>query len=105
MPIFKISDRVLLKIEAKYAMEIFKEKYSFWIHQKIKKSKRKVFRIGGRIMLKKPRVSIYYNDLPDRVSKVVGTLIKAEPTSYQIKTGNKIISIPLSRIVRIEQET
>jgi len=27
MPIFKISDRVLLKIEAKYAMEIFKEKY------------------------------------------------------------------------------
>jgi len=56
-------------------------------------------------MLKKPRVSIYYNDLPDRVSKVVGTLIKAEPTSYQIKTGNKIISIPLSRIVRIEQET
>jgi hypothetical protein len=52
----------------------------------------------------KPIITIFYNDCENRVSKIVGALIETTPTSYTIKMGNKIITVPLGKIVRIEQD-
>jgi sporulation protein YlmC with PRC-barrel domain len=49
-------------------------------------------------------VTIFYNDTDERVSKVVGKLISSDHHSFVIKMGDKIITVPWGKIVRIEQD-
>jgi sporulation protein YlmC with PRC-barrel domain len=49
-------------------------------------------------------VTIFYNDVSERVSKVVGKLISSDNHSFVIKMNNKIITVPWEKIVRIEQD-
>ena len=49
-------------------------------------------------------VAVYYNDLPTKVSKVVGELVKKDKDFVEIKDGNNTIVIPREKIVRIETD-
>ena len=49
-------------------------------------------------------VAVYYNDVPDRVSKVVGILIKKDKDFVEIRDGSNTIVIPREKIVRIETD-
>jgi len=49
-------------------------------------------------------ITIFYNDTQERVSKVVGILVSSDSLNYTIKMDNKLITVPLGKIVRIEQD-
>lgn len=55
-------------------------------------------------MPEKPFITIFYNDTESRVSKIMGRVVSSDALAYTIKAGNKIITIPLGKIVRIESE-
>lgn len=56
-------------------------------------------------MERQQQTTIYYNDVLQNVSKLVGILIEQTNHAITLKTpNNKIITIPLGKVVRIEQD-
>jgi len=50
------------------------------------------------------RTAIFYNDLPDSVSKIVGEVLNEDKNFIILKTADRIVQIPIRLIVRIESE-
>ena len=50
------------------------------------------------------RMTVFYNDTPDRVSRISGLLISKTNMEIFLKVGNKDVSIPYSRVIRTEIE-
>ena len=50
------------------------------------------------------KTTVYYNDLPNSVSRIDGELIRDEDDWVILRTENKIIQIPMKLVIRIESE-
>jgi len=50
------------------------------------------------------KITIFYNDLPNSVSKIVGELLNEDEVYIFLRTSEKVIRIPVKRIVRTESE-
>jgi len=51
------------------------------------------------------KITIFYNDSADSVSKIIGFLLEQSNHSITIKTpNNKLVTIPMGKVVRVEQD-
>lgn len=49
------------------------------------------------------KITIFYNDLPNSVSKVIGTLIEETENFVVVETDKGKVKIPFLKIIRIEE--